>query len=89
MKLNEHDLRTLGLINDIFFYLNVQILTLPTYKAFPTYRESEVVFSTKTMSLGAFFEKKHLVLKTRNIDNEVFFRQVPSEVDVTTRRVLK
>ena len=44
-----------------------------TLKALFTRRKSEVVFSTKAMSLGVFFRKKCLVLKSRNLNSEVVF----------------
>ena len=40
---------------------------------FFTHRKSEVDISSKTSSLGVFSKKNHLVLKSRNLDNEVVF----------------
>ena len=46
-----------------------------------THRKSEVVFSNKTTSLGVFFRKKRLMLKSRTyFYNEVTFCQLSGPV---------
>ena len=41
-----------------------------------THTNSDVVFSTKAMSLGGFFQKNRLGLQSRNLDSGVVFRQL-------------